>query len=76
MQGLSRSRPARLVLAVPVAPPETLEQLRPEADEVVCLITPDPFYAVGLYYDDFSQISEAEVVTLLHEAQAWTREAA
>jgi len=61
---------------VPVAPPETLEQLRSQVDEVVCLMTPDPFYAVGLYYDDFTQTSEAEVVTLLHETQIWTREAA
>jgi putative phosphoribosyl transferase len=76
LEGLSRSHPARLVLAVPVAPPETLEQLRSQVDEVVCLMTPDPFYAVGLYYDDFTQTSEAEVVTLLHEAQIWTREAA
>jgi len=72
---LSRSRPADLVLAVPVAPPDTIEQLRAEADEVVCLLTPDPFYAIGLYYDDFAQTSDAEVVTLLHEAQTWSREA-
>jgi len=76
LQGLSRSRPAYLVLAVPVAPPDTIAQLRAEADEVVCLITPEPFYAVGLYYEDFTQTSDAEVVTLLHEAQTWSREAA
>jgi putative phosphoribosyl transferase len=77
LRGLSRSRPTYLVLAVPVAPPDTIEQLRAEANEVVCLITPEPFYAISLYYDDFTQTSDAEVVTLLHEAQAgWRREAA
>jgi len=76
LQALSRSRPAYLVLAVPVAPADTLKQLRSQVDEVVCLITPEPFYAVGLYYDDFTQTSEAEVITLLHEAQTWSREAA
>jgi putative phosphoribosyl transferase len=75
LQALSRSRPAELVLAVPVAPPDTLAQLRAEADEVVCLLTPDPLYAISLYYDDFTQTSDPEVVTLLHEAQSWSREA-
>jgi putative phosphoribosyl transferase len=76
LKALSRSRPADLVLAVPVAPPDTIEQLRAEADEVVCLLTPEPFYSVNWYYDDFTQTSEAEVITLLHEAQTWSREAA
>jgi len=76
LQALSRSRPAYLVLAVPVAPADTLEQLRSQVDEIVCLITPEPFYAVGLYYDDVTQTSDAEVITLLHEAQTWSREAA
>src|SRR3954463_16058760 len=76
LQGLSRVRPADLVLAVPVAPANTLEQLRSQVDEIVCLITPEPFYAVGLYYDDFTQTSDAEVTMLLHEARTWSREAA
>jgi len=42
----------------------------------VCLLTPDPLYAISLYYDDFTQTSDAEVVTLLHEAQSWSRETA
>jgi putative phosphoribosyl transferase len=53
LKGLSRARPARLVLAVPVAPADIIERLRLEADEVVCLMTPEPFYAVGEHYDDF-----------------------
>jgi putative phosphoribosyl transferase len=74
LKGLSRARPARLILAVPVAPRDTIEQLRTEAEEVVCLMTPEPFYAVGEHYDDFTQTSDREVTTLLDEAQLWHRE--
>ncbi|WP_414474759.1 phosphoribosyltransferase [Microvirga sp. M2] len=76
LKGLSRAHPARLILAVPVAPADTVEQLRTEADEVVCLMTPEPFYAVGEHYDDFRQTSDREVTTLLDEAQRWNREGA
>jgi putative phosphoribosyl transferase len=72
LKGLARARPARHVLAVPVAPPDTVERLRAEADEVVCLLTPEPFYAVGEHYDDFTQTSDREVITLLDEARSWT----
>ncbi len=75
MKGLSRARPARLVLAVPVAPREIIERLSTEADEVVCLMAPESFYAVGEHYDDFRQTSDREVTTLLDEAQRWSREA-
>jgi putative phosphoribosyl transferase len=74
LKGLSRARPARLVLAVPVAPADTIERLRTEADEVICLMTPEPFYAVGEHYDDFRQTSDREVTTLLDESQRWNRE--
>jgi putative phosphoribosyl transferase len=74
LKGLARARPARLILAVPVAPPDTVERLRAEADEVVCLIMPEPFYAVGKHYDDFTQTSDREVIDLLEEAQRWNRE--
>ncbi len=57
--------PARIVLAVPVAPRETLGRLAQEVDEVVCLATPDVFYAVGQFYDDFSQVTDDEVVETL-----------
>lgn len=62
---LKRERPARVVVAVPVASRETCESLRREADEVVCSMTPEPFYAVGLWYEDFSQTSDEEVHELL-----------
>jgi len=76
LQGLARARPAHLALAVPVAPADTIEQLRSQADEIVCLLTPEPFYAVGMHYQDFTQTSDAEVIALLDEAQAWSRERA
>ena len=58
----------RIVVAVPVAAPETAESLRGEVDEVVCVATPVPFHAVGLWYDDFDQVSDDEVYTLLAAA--------
>lgn len=61
-------RPARLVLAVPVASPEALASLRPEVDEVVCLASPDGFLGVGQFYDDFRQVTDDEVVALLARA--------
>ncbi|MEW5891113.1 MAG: phosphoribosyltransferase family protein [Pseudomonadota bacterium] len=57
--------PARLVCAVPVAPTETVEKVAAYCDEVVCLHTPEDFRAVGQFYLDFGQVSDAEVVALL-----------
>lgn len=70
VRALRRQRPARLVVAVPVAPPETCAMLREEADEVVCVLTPEPFYAVGGWYRDFPQTSDDEVRALLARARA------
>lgn len=67
---LRQEHPARLIVAVPVAPPETCAELRTEVDDVVCAVTPEPFYAVGLWYDDFGQTTDEEVRELLaHAAQ-------
>jgi predicted phosphoribosyltransferase len=60
-----RLRPTRVVVAVPVGAWETCEDLRAVADEVVCAFTPDPFRAVGLWYADFAQTTDAEVRRLL-----------
>ncbi|TAK31738.1 MAG: phosphoribosyltransferase [Chloroflexota bacterium] len=60
--------PREVVLAVPVAPPEAIEQLRPEVSELVSLDTPSPFYAVGAWYTDFSQTTDDEVRSLLQAA--------
>lgn len=63
-----RANPKRLVLAVPVAPPDTLERLRPEVDEIVCLEVHDPFRAIGGYYADFAQLDDATVRALMEKA--------
>jgi putative phosphoribosyl transferase len=71
LQALGKAEPAYLVLAVPLAPAEVVQTLGEECDEVVCLAMPDPFHAVGAHYADFSQTSDAEVVTLLRRADAF-----
>jgi len=60
--------PAKLVVAVPTGAPETCAEIHSEVDEVVCAIMPDPFYAVGVWYEDFSETSEQEVRALLSGA--------
>jgi predicted phosphoribosyltransferase len=65
VQALRRQGPARIVVAVPVASPDTCELLREQVDEVVCAATPEPFYAVGLWYQDFSQTTDEEVRELV-----------
>lgn len=69
LRGLRSQEPDRVVLAVPVAPPDTLERLASEADEVVCLATPEPFYAVGQFYRHFEQTSDEEVVELIERSR-------
>ncbi|MHC4217443.1 MAG: phosphoribosyltransferase [Planctomycetota bacterium] len=68
IQALRRSAVARIILAVPVAPPETASALEAEVDEMICLDTPGGFMAVGAFYADFSQTTDEEVVTLLEAA--------
>ena len=63
-----RRRPTRLVLAVPVAPPDTLEALQSEVDEIVCLASPSDLGAIGESYMDFSQLEDEDVQALLAEA--------
>jgi predicted phosphoribosyltransferase len=70
LHALRRQGAARLVLAVPVAPPGTAEALRGEADALVCLRTADLPFGIGAFYDDFHQLTDAEVVALLGRAQA------
>lgn len=67
---LRQQNPARIVVAVPVAPPDTLELLRGEADEVVCLAAPVMFRAIGEWYRDFRQVSDDEVRELLADGRA------
>ncbi len=65
---LRQQQPARLVVAVPIAPPETCESLRNDADEVVCAATPEPFMAVGAWYRRFEQTTDEEVTELIQRA--------
>ena len=65
---LRKKRPSRIVAAVPVGAPETCTAMVKLVDQVVCLETPDPFYAVGLWYEDFEQTDDAEVHELLERA--------
>ncbi|MEL1250993.1 phosphoribosyltransferase [Aurantiacibacter gilvus] len=68
LQALRKSDAAQVVLAVPVAPGSALRELESMCDGIVCLHTPEPFYAVGAHYQDFGQTSDAEVVELLAAA--------
>lgn len=65
LHGLRQQRPARLVCAVPVAPPDTLAQVRVLADEVICLEVPPDFQAVGQFYREFDPVEDADVIALL-----------
>jgi predicted phosphoribosyltransferase len=65
VKALRQQGAGRVVVAVPIAPRETCDQLREEVDDIVCAITPEPFRAVGLWYEDFSQTTDDEVRGLL-----------
>ncbi len=65
IQAVRAAKAMRVIVAVPVAPPETMERLRAEADEVVCLQTPVHFIGVGAWYDRFPQLTDADVLALL-----------
>jgi predicted phosphoribosyltransferase len=69
---IAQQDPARVIVAVPVAAADTCEMLRREADEVICLMTPSPFHAVGIWYDDFRPVSDDEVRRLLAATQSAT----
>ena len=66
---LRQRQPARLVIGVPTAAPETCEEFKTEVDEIVCATSPEPFFAVGLSYEDFAQTTDAEVRELLERAE-------
>jgi predicted phosphoribosyltransferase len=75
-EGVRRQGAAKVVVAVPVAAADTCQELQSVADEVVCLYTPEPFHAVGIWYADFSETSDDEVRTLLSRARAEAPQAA
>lgn len=65
VRALRQENAGSIIVAIPVAARETCEELSREVDDIVCLRTPDPFQAVGLWYDDFSQTTDEEVHELL-----------
>lgn len=70
---LRQQGPTRIVVATPVAAPDTVALLRREADEVVCLAMPEPFIAIGRWYRDFAQVSDQQVCALLHASWSQAR---
>ena len=71
VRALKAQQPARLVVAVPTVAGSTYRQLRPKVDELVAFMTPEPFFGVGQWYEDFSQTSDAEVTDLLEGARSF-----
>ena len=72
-RSLRKRAPGRLVVAVPVGSREACAALREDADEVICLAQPEPFYAIGLHYQSFEQVDDAEVIALLQQPVAADR---
>ena len=66
---LKKLKSRKVIIAIPVAPPEVLPKLRAEADEVRCLETPVPFYAIGQFYMNFAQVSDVEVMDYLSRSR-------
>jgi putative phosphoribosyl transferase len=65
LRAIRRQKPKRLVLAVPVAPAEVVAKIKAEVDDVVCLMTPEPFYAISIHYADFAQLADNDVMAIL-----------
>ena len=76
VRSVQKKHPAKLVVAVPVGAAESCAALREEADEVICLFEPEPFYAVGLYYQQFAPTEDSEVQAILQAAYAQRRQPA
>jgi predicted phosphoribosyltransferase len=76
LRAVRARHPRKLVLAVPVAPPDTLESLRVETDETICLETHEDFGAIGFFYADFRQIGDEEVIATLDRLRARRRSSA
>jgi predicted phosphoribosyltransferase len=75
VRALRGKNPERLIIGVPTAAPQTCDEFRTEVDDIVCAMTPEPFEAVGLWYEDFSQTTDAEVQALLQRAAERAQEA-
>jgi putative phosphoribosyl transferase len=68
LEALRKQNPDRIVVGVPVAAPSTCDEFRAQVDDIVCAVTPEPFYGVGMWYEDFSQTSDQEIHELLEQA--------
>jgi len=71
---IKKARPLKTIVAVPVAPRETCDRLKAEVEEIVCLVAPDPLWAIGAWYEDFSQTTDAEIMSLLDHATKHRRQ--
>lgn len=75
LQVIQKQKPRELIVAVPVASPDRLKEVRRWCDEVVCLLHPEEFWAIGQFYEDFSQVEDEEVVDLLRQSASPVRAA-
>jgi putative phosphoribosyl transferase len=66
---IRQQSPAKLILAVPVCAPDTADRVRPMVDDIICLYAPTPFHAVGIWYQDFDQVSDEHVIELLERSR-------
>ncbi|HET9241221.1 MAG TPA: phosphoribosyltransferase family protein [Oligoflexus sp.] len=71
IRAVQKLKAAKIVIAVPVAPVSTFESMEKLGDAMICLMTPEPFYGVGLWYEDFTQTTDEEVINLLEKAESW-----
>ena len=67
LQTVKTQKPREVIVAVPVASPDRLAEVRRWCDDVVCLLTPEEFWAIGQFYEDFTQVEDEEVIELLRE---------
>jgi len=69
IHSVKRNRPSTIVIAIPVGPPDTIEKLRVEVDRLICLVSCEPFFAIGQFYENFSQVEDRYVIDLLKRAR-------
>ncbi|MBD3245308.1 MAG: phosphoribosyltransferase [Candidatus Moranbacteria bacterium] len=71
LKSIKNQNPRKIVIAVPVAPPDTLEKLKNKVDEIYCLITSSMFFAVGQFYQEFNQVSDQEVIDIMQKRKSY-----
>ena len=69
LRSLRKRSASTIIVAVPVGPTDTIQAFKREADRVICLYTPEPFYAIGQFYDNFEQTTDQEVIALLKQSK-------